>query len=122
MPLDTDDPGPCPARARCQSAILAGAADLIERHGLAKGRRRGPGPMVSVEGALQQAYSDLGAVGGFHGWAPVRACEHRIRKVTGDRTVEQWSDHTHARDVVAKLRELASDARTDERRPAEAKV
>lgn len=115
MPLHTEEVMPCPARAQRQSAILRGAADLIEQHGLAKGRRRGPGRMVSIEGALQQAYADLGAVGEHHGWASVRACEHRIRTVTGSRTVEEWSDHADQAEVVAKLRDLASTARTEER-------
>lgn len=112
MPLHTDDLPPCPAGARCVPDLLASAADLIDGGGLAKHRRSGPGPALSVEGAIQAAYRLKGADPEHHGMGPVLAAIHEVRTITGDRTVEQWSDHAHRHDVVAKLRELASDTRT----------
>lgn len=70
MPLHTDDLPPCPAGARCVPDLLASAADLIDGGGLAKHRRSGPGPALSVEGAIQAAYRLKGADPEHHGMGP----------------------------------------------------
>lgn len=86
--------------------VLGRAANLIDTHGLARGRRRGPGAAQSVDGALQTAVVILGADLSHPSYADAT---RQVLRRTGPLTVEQWSDATPAATVVSTLRALASD-------------
>lgn len=92
--------------------VLALAAQLVDRNGLARGRYAGPGDRVSVEGAIQRAFRQLGG-----SWSVDPSPAHEaLALVAGElagEPVGAWSDAATEEQAVDLLRTAARPARRE---------
>lgn len=94
--------------------VLELAAQLVDRNGLARGRYAGPGDRVSVEGAIQRAFRQLGG-----SWSvdpgPVHEATALVAAALDGEPVGAWSDEATEEQAADLLRSAArSSLRTPE--------